>query len=261
VLTFQSIQSQSHALAQLPDGGVHRQQRRAFLVGARGIWRFLPPVPTRRRRAAPMSADGGLGRAARGARGSITIPSATARRYLRPRPPHRALGTCGSASRTGNSPRSRPVRDAPPPRREIGILSFLTSFLPASLSTIPTNQQRSKSEADAESKVCVLLTFYSGGSVRRRHSPAHLHTSTKQALRRISTRRSSRKRSQAYVTFPRVQHRREALAKTKNRTGTYRVSPLKNKIARCRTLSTPFARRRRTDSSSSSRRNTFKPTW
>ena len=40
-----------------------------------------------------------------------------------------------------------------------GILSFLTSFLPASLSTIPTNQQRSKSEADAESKVCVLLTF------------------------------------------------------------------------------------------------------
>lgn len=209
-----------------------------------------------------MSADGGLGRAARGARGSITITSATARRYLRPRPPHRALGTCGSASRTGNSPRSRPVRDAPPPRREIGILSLFDEFFfpPACQPSRPINSGQ-KSEADAESKVCVLLTFYSGGSVRRRHSPAHLHTSTKQALRRISTRRSSRKRSQAYVTFPRVQHRREAFAKTKNRTGTYRVSPLKNKIARCRTLSTPFARRRRTDSSSSSRRNTFKPTW
>ena len=139
-------------------GGVHRQQRRAFLVGARGIWRFLQPVPTRRRRAASMSADGGLGRAARGARGSTTIPSTTARRYLRPRPPHRALGTCGGASRTGNS---HPMAEAGPrrPSARDARLGLLTSFFPASLATLSTNQKRSKSEADAESKVFVLLTF------------------------------------------------------------------------------------------------------
>ena len=160
----------------------------------------------------------------------------------------------GRLSRWQFSPDGR----GPFARREIGTFDEFSS---RQLVLSSTNQKRSNPRADAESKVCVLLTFLSGGSVRRRHSPAHLHTSTKQALRRISTRRSSRKRSQAYVTFPRVQHRLEALAKTKKRTGTYRVSPLKNKIARCRTLSTPFARRRRTDSSSSSRRNTFKPTW
>ena len=105
MLTFQSIQSMPYALAQFPYRGVHRQQRRAFLVRARVIGEgILRPVPTPTRRAAAVSTARRLGRAARRARGSTADPFATARRSLRPRPPHRAVGTClgDGAPRTGS---------------------------------------------------------------------------------------------------------------------------------------------------------------
>jgi hypothetical protein len=61
-------------------------------------------VPTPTRRAAAVSTARRLGRAARRARGSTADPFATARRSLRPRPPHRAVGTClgDGAPRTGS---------------------------------------------------------------------------------------------------------------------------------------------------------------
>ena len=104
MLTFQSIQSMPYALAQFPYRGVHRQQRRAFLVVRARVIGFLQPVPTPTRRAAAVSTARRLGRAARRARGSTADPFATARRSLWPRPPHRAVGTClgDGAPRTGN---------------------------------------------------------------------------------------------------------------------------------------------------------------
>ena len=104
MLTFQSIQSMPYALAQFPYRGVHRQQRRAFLVVRARVIGSLQPVPTPTRRAAAVSTARRLGRAARRARGSTADPFATARRSLRPRPPHRAVGTClgDGAPRTGS---------------------------------------------------------------------------------------------------------------------------------------------------------------
>ena len=87
-------------------------------------------------------------------------------------------GRVGGASRGGTfSPDGR----GPFARREIGTFDEFSS---RQLVLSSTNQKRSNPRADAESKVCVLLTFLSGGSVRRRQSsrtPTHLHQASASA--------------------------------------------------------------------------------